>query len=408
LINQKLYHADFIIVCDDEFSIIENGAIVFDSNIIDLGSFDKISKKYSNLEANYCGKNSVLMPGLINSHIHLEFSNNKTTLEYGNFIKWLYSVIKNREELTENLNSNILKNVLENILKSGTTTIGAISSYGMDIEACKNSSLRTVLFNEVIGSQANMCDMLFDDFSQRLNQCISLQDERFIPAVAIHSPYSVHPILIRKALQKAKDNNLSVSSHFMESPEEKDWLNSSSGGFKEFFENFLGQSNSLQTPEEFLTLFNGINTSFVHTVQAEQKHFEHIKSYGHSVVTCPVSNRLLTNSKLDISLFEDINLSIGTDGLSSNFSLNLFDELRSALMCQESIEPNILAKQLIKMATLNGAKTLNINSGTLEVGKNADIITLTLPDISSVDNIALMTILHTQKIDNVFVGGKLI
>ena len=55
-------------------------------------------EKYPNIEHKYCGKDSVLMPGLINAHVHVEFSANKTDLSYGDFINWLYSVIENREK----------------------------------------------------------------------------------------------------------------------------------------------------------------------------------------------------------------------------------------------------------------------------------------------------------------------
>lgn len=53
------------------------------------------------------------MPGLINSHIHLEFSANKTSLKYANFYSWLNSVIKNREKLIENAKTSLIKQELK-------------------------------------------------------------------------------------------------------------------------------------------------------------------------------------------------------------------------------------------------------------------------------------------------------
>ena len=95
----KIISANWLITCDENSSIIENGAIVFDDKIIEIDSLENIEKKYSNIEILKLQKNSVLMPGLINSHVHLEFSSNTTTLKYGNFMSWLNSVIKNREDL---------------------------------------------------------------------------------------------------------------------------------------------------------------------------------------------------------------------------------------------------------------------------------------------------------------------
>jgi hypothetical protein len=53
--------------------------------------------------------------------------------------------------------------------KTGTTTIGAISSYSFDLEPCVKSPINTVFFCEVIGSKGDMVDTLFADFKNRLN-----------------------------------------------------------------------------------------------------------------------------------------------------------------------------------------------------------------------------------------------
>ena len=84
---------------------------------------------------------------------------------------------------------------------------------------------------------------------------------------------------------------------------------------------------------EFLNLFSNIkNLSFTHCVEASEADLSKIRSLGASINTCVTSNRVLNNSKLDLSKLEDIPFTIGTDGLSSNNSLSMFDELRNALM----------------------------------------------------------------------------
>ena len=56
------------------------------------------------------------MPGLINSHIHLEFSANSTTLKYGNFMNWLNSVIKSRDELINKATKQLIDAKLKKYL----------------------------------------------------------------------------------------------------------------------------------------------------------------------------------------------------------------------------------------------------------------------------------------------------
>lgn len=405
----KILSASWVITCDANSTIIKDGAIVYDKTIIDIASKEFIQEKYKNIEIEDLGENSVLMPGFINSHVHLEFSSNSTTLKYGNFMLWLNSVIKNREPLIEKATTKLISTKLAKMKKTGTTTIGAISSYGLEMEACLKSSINTVFFNEVIGSKAEMIDNLFADFKARLNSSKKNKNKNFIPAIAIHSPYSVHPILIRETLNIAKDENLSVSAHFLESPEEFEWLHKDEGGFLEFFKNFLGQEKAVTKPMEFLEQFKKINNlSFTHCVEASENDLEKIKQLGAVINHCPTSNRFLNNNKLDLNklINKNIPFSIGTDGLSSNNSLSMFDELRNALMVHENINIIELSKILIKAATKNGSDALGLNKGVLEKNKDADVICIKLPDtVEDEEDLYMNVILHTKFVEKTIIGG---
>jgi cytosine/adenosine deaminase-related metal-dependent hydrolase len=348
------------------------------------------------------------MPGLINTHVHLEFSANKTTLKYGNFMDWLYSVMNSREELVEKSNQTLIEKELKKILKTGTTTIGAISSYGFDLQPCIKSALNVVYFNEVIGSKPEMIDTLFSDFKARLNSTLQYTSKRFIPAIAIHSPYSVHPFLVREVLKIAKEKELCVTAHFLESSEEKEWLKNNSGGFLDFFMKLLGQKQSVTSPLEFLSHFKGIHPlSFTHCVEANEEELEKIGTLQAVINHCPTSNRILNNTKLNLDVLHSIPFSLGTDGLSSNNSLSMFDEMRNALMIHTHKNINVLAKKLLKAATRNGANALGLNKGSLEENKESDMIALTLPDtLQNIEDLATHIILHTKYVNRTIIGGK--
>ena len=404
----RIIKASWVITCDENGTIIKNGAVVYDKKIIDVGTLDFIQKKYPDIEITSLKENSVLMPGLINSHVHLEFSSNKTTLKYGNFMDWLNSVIKSRDELVEKATSKFIGLKLLQMQKTGTTTIGAISSYSYDLEPCVKSPINTVFFNEVIGSKPDMVDTLFTDFKARLKSSQLNKSENFIPAIAIHSPYSVHPFLLRESLQLAKEEKLAVSSHFLESPEEFQWLHKDEGKFLNFFKNLLGQEKAVTKPMEFLNQFNGVdNLSFTHCVEASKRDFEKIKKLGASVNHCVTSNRLLNNTKLDLDKLGNINYSIGTDGLSSNNSLSMFDELRNCLMAHTNKNALEFSKELLKAATKNGSKALGLNKGELNKGKDADIISIILPDsVEDEKDLSMNVILHTKFVNSTIIGGK--
>ena len=404
----KIISANWVVTCDENNSIIENGAVVYDEKILEIGSFLEIKEKYPNLEIEELKENSVLMPGLINSHVHLEFSGNTTTLKYGNFYSWLTSVIKHREDLINKADKKLISTKLDRMKKTGTTTIGAISSYSFDIEACLNSPINKVFFCEVIGSKADMIDSLFADFKSRLNNAKKFASKNFIPAIAIHSPYSVHPFLLRETLKLAREENLAVSTHFLESKEEFDWLHRDEGSLLEFFKNFLNQEKAVSKPMDFLNQFINLkNLSFTHCVEASDADLEKIKSLGASINHCVTSNRLLNNTKLDLNRLKDIPFTIGTDGLSSNNSLSMFDELRNALMAH--YDKNVLdfSKILLKAATVNGSRALGLNKGVIEKDFDADMIYFSLPDsVEDKNELPMHIILHTKFVDKVIIGGK--
>ncbi|MEA3498436.1 MAG: aminofutalosine deaminase family hydrolase [Campylobacterota bacterium] len=404
----KFIYADWLVSCDDSFSIIKNGAIVFNEKILDLGSIEELREKYLNDKFEYMGTNSILMPGLINTHVHLEFSANKTTLKYGNFVKWLFSVIANREELIEKATQKLIDTELEKMVQNGTTTVGAISSYGFDMNSCIKSPINVVYFTEVLGSKADMIDTLFLDFQEKLKSAIANKSDSFTPAIAIHSPYSTHPFLIREVLKIAKSRDMAVSAHFQESKAENDWLNYSTGEFELFFKDMLDQHQSFTKPSEFLAQFKGIkNLSFTHCVEANEKELAQIKELGASVIHCPSSNRLLNNTILNLSYLDDIPLAMGTDGLSSNHTLNMFEEIRNSFFMHTNLEANDLAKKLLIAVTSGGASALGLKKGILRKDYDADIISFKLPDfIEDKENLAVSILLHTTDVDKTYIRGK--
>ena len=406
----KIISANWVVTCDENSSIIEDGAVVFDEKIIDIDTLLNIEQKYPNIKIQKLPKNSVLMPGLINSHVHLEFSANTTTLQYGNFYLWLNSVIKHREDLINKATNELIFSKLEEMKKTGTTTIGAISSYSFDIEACKKSAINTVFFCEVIGSKGDMVDTLFADFKSRLSGAKKCASKNFIPAIAIHSPYSVHPFLIRETLKLAREENFAVTAHFLESKEEYDWLHKDDGSFLEFFKNFLNQEKAVSRPFEFLNQFSKIkNLSFTHCVEANEEDLEKIKNLGASINHCVTSNRVLNNTRLDLNRLNGIPFTVGTDGLSSNNSLSLFDELRNILMANYDKHILDFSKTLLNAATVNGAKALGLNKGVIEKDFDADMITFSLPDkINHIDDLAMHIILHTKYVENTIIGGEFV
>ncbi|MCK4440901.1 MAG: metal-dependent hydrolase, partial [Sulfurovaceae bacterium] len=382
--------------------------VAFSDKIEAIDSIENLKAKYPDAQIIEGDKNSVLYSGFINTHVHLEFSANKTTLQYGDFMPWLDSVIANRDDLLQKCDNEMMLKACNEMLLSGITTFGAISSFGTELEVCEQTPQKVIFFNELIGSNMAYVDALYNDFLERLTASKQSSDKGIIPAIAIHSPYSVHPVVLKRAVEIAKNENLPLSTHFLESKAEREWLENESGEFLDFFQKYFNASKPVTTISEFIESFDRVPTHFTHVVQATDEELEYIANHGHSIAHCPRSNRLLGCGRLPIEKIENLGIpfTIATDGLSSNNSLNIFDELRSALMIHHQVPLDKLSKLLIKSITSQPAKIFGLNSGEIKVGKDADLVLINLPNIpNSLDDIALQTILHTQKVDMLFING---
>ncbi len=384
-------------------------SVAFDEQIRAVGVTEDILSLYPKSEHIATPPHSVLYPGFINTHVHLEFSGNSTTLRYGSFMPWLSSVIQKREMLTSSCTTEIISEACQAMLQSGITSFGAISSMGLELDACVATPQRVVLFHELIGSDPQSMQSAFENFVQRFEASAEYQNMRITPAVAIHSPYSVHPDILGQAVAFAKERNAPLSAHFLESRAEREWLESSTGAFKPFFESFLNQTKAATTIEEFLASFDGYPAHFTHCVEAHEEELRKIALQGHTIAHCPRSNRLLGCGTLDIEKLGRLNIpfSVATDGLSSNYSLNIFDELRAALMMHARHDLLSLSKKLIRSVTLDAAKILHLNAGRIASGYDADLALVVLPQAPErEEDIALWTILHTQKVTQLYIGGK--
>jgi len=387
-------------------TVLYDHGIVFDKTIIDVLPNDLLRQRYPD-DHRYLGNGSILMSGLINPHVHLEFSANRATLTYGQFMPWLSSVIAHRDDLINDCDDECIRRSIDSMLSNGITTFGAVSSYGFELDACADAPQKVVYFNELIGSDPAMADALYTHFLERLFASQAITRSGFYPAVAVHSPYSVHRILIQKALAHARVHKLRVSAHYLESPAEREWLDHNSGDFQPFFENFLKQHRAANTAEEFLECFKEVPTLFTHVIQASDSELRTLSQNGHTIIHCPVSNRLLGNGALDLKRIDEHNIRwvCGTDGLSSNYTLNLFEEMKIALFMHHDADLLSLAKSLWQSVTRDAARALDLNCGTIAPDYDADLLVARV-DYPINEQLPVHLLLRPPHIESVYIEGK--
>lgn len=400
----KILKAKQILICNESFDIVENCAIAFEEKIVKIGKFEELKKCFTDAEI-YDYSDCVVAPAFINIHTHLEYSANFTSLVYGDFIKWLKSVISSRTSLCKEATNNLILEKIKLMQRSGVATIGEISSFGVDLESCAKSGARIIFFNEILGAVEASSEANWNTFIQRYERSLEFKSSLFTPAISVHSTYSTHPNLTKKACDLARQYGLIMSTHLFESDHEQRWINSANGEFKKFLSKFNKDPKPMYTLESFLSNFKNIRTLFTHCVYVND--FSKFDSNLHSITHCALSNRLLSKKTLNLRklLASKLNFSIATDGLSSNISLNFFDELKANLLIHRDIDLNKLSKILWLGGTLYAAKSINFNLGEIKEGKIADIALYRSVDCDK-DQLALQLLLQTKEAKKLFIGGN--
>jgi 5-methylthioadenosine/S-adenosylhomocysteine deaminase len=128
----------------------------------------------------------------------------------------------------------------------------------------------------------------------------------------------------------------------------------------------------------------------IHMTQLDERDFEILQETKPNIVHCPESNMKLASGVCPVEKLSQLglNVALGTDGAASNNDLDMISEMRSAAFLAKlsTQDPQVLpAENVLKMATLNGAKALGIDhlTGSLSIGKSADFIAINLEEIET-------------------------
>ena len=356
---------------------IHNSSIYIErGKIKEIGPTEALLKKYRNIRHIDLEK-GILLPGFINAHTHLELG---WITEYvggsNSFIDWIKQIIsaKKNHAPTEEKIRNSVNNGIRRLIKSGTTTVAEISSFdGADKEPLKNCFLRTIIFSEVFDRHA-------DDIENIELEKSELYEERLFP----HAPYSCSPQTLSKVHEHSLKNGSSCGVHLAESREESLFISNKNNPLENSVYPLIGKETFSRqianTPLDYMInnkFFDGVNVSTVHMVHVLEQELQLIKENDIGVILCPRSNKFLNVGLPPVKLYKELQrVGLGTDGLSSNLNLDMFEELSFFYLTFCDIIGEEMAPFAVYAATLGGAKALFIEDevGSIKPGKAADLI----------------------------------
>ena len=405
--NVIVIAARWVVPIRPENTVLENHCIVVkDDIIIDIIPIEHISVSYPNATL-IKRPNHVLMPGLVNAHTHSAMSLLRGIADDLPLMEWLNNHIWPVE--AEHVGDAFMRDGVElaigEMLLSGTTCFNDMYFFpNIVAETAQKHGMRAVVGLIVIdfpSAWASNADEYFSKGIDVQDQCKQLP--LVTTAMAPHAPYTVNDDNLTRTRVLADELVVPVHMHVHETEHEV-----------QESQNMLNMR-----PIERLQKLGLLNARLlaVHMTQLNDDEISAIADNGVNVIHCPESNLKLNSGYCPVhQLIESgVNVALGTDGAASNNDLDMFGEMQTAALIAKTVANDataLPAKTVLEMATINGAKALGLEDkiGSIEVGKQADLIAVDLDHLSTqpvYDPIAqLVYAVSRQQVSDVWVAGK--
>lgn len=391
----KIFSADYVLPISAE--PIAGGAIAIEeTKIVAVGSKRELTDNFPGASHEDFGE-AVIMPGLVNTHSHLEITTMRGFLDdvEADFYSWLMKLTKVRAEVLteEDVKVAALAGALEGA-RAGVTCFGDIGRFGAaGFEALKKNGLRGVLFQETEFSPKN--ETAEADFTRLRDKFLELkttETELVRVGISPHAPYTVSRGLFERITDYAVSENIKISIHAAESNEEKEFFETGTGFFAEMYRKLNLQWNAPRvSPVEYLSQIGAFRSKplLAHCIKVSSEDIKLIAESGSSIANCPKSNAKFGHGIAPLEKFLDKKLRIGfgSDSVASNNACDILEEARFATLSARTLKGKkrfLTAKEIIETMTFGGAKALRLDSeiGTLQTGKQADVVVVSLDNLA--------------------------
>ncbi len=386
--NHLLLRAKFILPIHDD-PIEDGGVLISDEGkIVAIGSCDDIRKKFPSVKEQEFHQH-VLMPGLVNAHTHLDLLSFQGTGESPQFMDWILGFWAHRRKQTLSDRRQCLEQGFYQLLHAGITTVGDVGQFFGLISQVVNHPIRAVLFPELItGGDPTIQDSYEAIFTQ-LEEIMGQSHPRVTAGLAPFAPYTLSKHLLKIIAQQAHDLKIPLKIHVSETFAEMQFFYESSGEIADRLFPHLGWEGQLppahrKTPVQYLESIGFLDArpTLVGGNQLSNPDIDILAKTGCKLVHAPRSNAHLKLGHPPLKKLREMRVPIGlgTDTCAAIFTLSIWDEMRYINDHYPDAErPS--PRELLSMATIEGAKCLGVDRfvGTLEPGKNADLIAVHVP-----------------------------
>ena len=361
----------------------------------------------------------ILLPGLVNTHTHLELTGFEGQAAETAFREWILTIRRIKALRTpEEYHASALQGVRD-CWAGGVTTIADTGDSGSVARALSELSGSGVVYQEVFGPDPGQCAESLADLERRLNELAPLARGRVRLGVSPHAPYSVSGPLYARTASWAREQGFPLAVHLAESREETDCVTRSEGPFADAWrarglplldhasQHPADRLSGRPSPVEWLDAHGvlGPDTLCIHTVQLSPADIDVLARRGVSIAHCPRSNARHDHGAAPVPALRraGIRVGLGTDSVASIGRLDMFAEMHEAMTLG-----NLAAGEALALATRDGARALGLDSelGTLAPGKWGDVIAVR-PDSAGLPSPELAVVLaSTASVRLTVLGGR--
>ncbi|HUQ20300.1 MAG TPA: amidohydrolase family protein [Gemmatimonadaceae bacterium] len=379
----KRYHARWVVPVTQP--PIEYGCVVENNGTIEYVGPSRGAPKG---EDHQLGE-SVLLPGIINTHTHLELTAMRGFLEDLCFNDWIDKLRSSRKEaLTDEMLLDSARYGIVEGLHAGITTYADTCAAGLVMDAMLELGVRGIMFQETFGSAPEQAESAMEVLKERVAELQNKETDLVRVGISPHAPYTISDDLYAATARYAKETGLRMGLHIAESESEQRIVCSADGPFAiEWNVRGLPLSPRARTPVELLEKTGCLDTSplLIHCVNLDGEDIATIARHRCSVAHCPASNAKFGHGISPVAdlIAAGVTVGLGSDSVASNNRMDILEEARLAILFQRAIkktERAFTAQQALEMATIGGARALRIDDkvGSLEVGKEADLAAFSL------------------------------
>lgn len=399
-----------ILTLDSKNSILRGDVLVDSGRIKSIGNVTRpLSAKIID------GRGRILMPGFVQTHVHLCQTLFRGAADDLPLIDWLRNRIWPMEaaHTSESVYASARLGIAE-LIQGGTTsvlTMETVHHTESVFRAVQESGLRATVGKCMMDRGDGLPLALLESASESVAHSMELlrrwhgaADDRIRYAFAPRFALSCTSELLSQVARLSRENKVLVHTHASENRDEVKMVREETGKGNIEYLNDLGIA--------------GPNVVMAHCVQVDETELDLLKQAGTNVAHCPSSNMKLGSGLAPIAEMIELGIpvSLGADGAACNNHLDMFSEMRLAALIQKARRgPSMLpALSVLRMATIGGARALGLGDqiGSIEPGKRADLILLNVEKIHSAPGIdQVSTIVYaagSSDVETVIIDGQIV